>query len=257
MALSASVVFHLTRSKDSLYSILSDQGFRPKYCSERLEFREQSSGQLKSFEGAYPMVSFCDIPLSELKEHIGKYGDYGIGLSKNWAEEAGLNPVLYFAATSQLAGDLTNLLTSLSESKKSASSEHAVFEKYTKQLARILAYAKNYEGAVPQRDLNLVRFADEQEWRFVPSNHQLSEVEAPFVLGKKKIASKDNFNSLVREFILPFKPNDIRYILIKDESEIGDLTNKLNNLFRTGLDSESLDILTSRILTTEQIKQDF
>lgn len=43
------------------------------------------------------MVSFCDLRLSELAEHICTYGCYGIGMSKKWAVDNMLNPVSYWS----------------------------------------------------------------------------------------------------------------------------------------------------------------
>ena len=41
------------------------------------------------------MVSFSDLRLSELKDNIGTYGKFGIGLTKDWSVQNGLNPVMY------------------------------------------------------------------------------------------------------------------------------------------------------------------
>ncbi|MBK9465826.1 MAG: hypothetical protein IPN56_13800 [Chitinophagaceae bacterium] len=41
------------------------------------------------------MVSFSDLRLSELKDNIGTYGKFGIGMTKEWAINKGLNPVMY------------------------------------------------------------------------------------------------------------------------------------------------------------------
>src|ERR1017187_10890632 len=46
-------------------------------------------------EYALPMTCFCDIPLSQIADHISFYGDYGIGMSKKWGLTKGLNPILY------------------------------------------------------------------------------------------------------------------------------------------------------------------
>ena len=72
MGLSSNSLIHLTKSKDALIGILKE-GFRIKYCLENIGARNIKVG------AAFPMVSFCDIPLSEIKNHIENYGDYGVG----------------------------------------------------------------------------------------------------------------------------------------------------------------------------------
>ena len=88
MSLSTNSVIHYTDSLSNIKGILKN-GFRIKYCLETFISKESY------FSGAFAMVSFCDIPLSETKNHIKSYGGYGIGLSKEWATENGMNPVLY------------------------------------------------------------------------------------------------------------------------------------------------------------------
>ena len=71
MGLSPSTLFHLT-SKTGLKGILKDN-FKLKYCLEKIDHTEMP------VELAIPMVAFCDIKISEIKDHIDKYGSYGIG----------------------------------------------------------------------------------------------------------------------------------------------------------------------------------
>ena len=54
--------------------------------------------------------------------------------------------------------------------------------------------------------------------------------------------------------MLSFKLSDIKYIIIKNESERKEMIKTID-----GIDSEkdSLDILKSKILTVQQIEQDF
>lgn len=87
MPLSSNSLIHFTKNKSTLCGILEND-FKIKYCLETINAKRHQ------YIGAVPMVSFCDIPLSEVKDHIKKYGAYGIGLSKQWGIKNGLNPVL-------------------------------------------------------------------------------------------------------------------------------------------------------------------
>jgi hypothetical protein len=55
------------------------------------------------------MVSFCDIPLSQIGKHVKRYGSYGIGMSRQWVFRNALNPVLYFKETSLVARKFIHL----------------------------------------------------------------------------------------------------------------------------------------------------
>ncbi|RZJ20426.1 MAG: hypothetical protein EON51_15145 [Acinetobacter sp.] len=80
MSLSTNSIIHYTDTFKKLLGILSE-GFSIKYCAERLVV-DGSKGS----SAAHPMISFCDIPLSQSSEHFSSYGKYGIGLSKYWVD---------------------------------------------------------------------------------------------------------------------------------------------------------------------------
>ncbi|MBA3071804.1 MAG: hypothetical protein FP829_06570, partial [Nitrospirae bacterium] len=86
--ISTNTVFHFT-SWSNLFGILKNN-FLPKYSTETVHLFGATSVEI-----AIPMVSFCDIPLSQIKEHVQDYGSYGIGMTKSWAFKNGLNPVIY------------------------------------------------------------------------------------------------------------------------------------------------------------------
>jgi len=86
-------LFHFTKSMDVLQTILKE-GFWPRYCLEDVQWQGHDTYEFV----AYPMVCFCDIPISRISEHVGFYGSYGIGLTKQWGIKNNLNPVFYFSA---------------------------------------------------------------------------------------------------------------------------------------------------------------
>ncbi|MED8860686.1 abortive infection system antitoxin AbiGi family protein, partial [Escherichia marmotae] len=105
MSLHPKILFHFT-DKDGLLNIL-EHTFKISYARERI----QGKNEIREF--GIPMVSFCDIKLSDLKDHIDKYGDYGIGLNKAWANSKGLNPVWYVSKNSEFPDAFTSALNSL------------------------------------------------------------------------------------------------------------------------------------------------
>ena len=115
MAISTNSIIHYTDSIDKLELILKE-GFAIKYCEEKLIVVDGvGSG------AAHPLVSFCDIPLSQSYKHFNAYGKYGIGLSKEWASSMGINPVLYLDKKSSVSKTIDELLIERRNSKSKSS----------------------------------------------------------------------------------------------------------------------------------------
>ena len=250
MAISANSIIHYTKQLDYLLGIIRSKGFRYSYCSEKLKTRGG-----KNYTAAIVMVSFCDIPISDYKKHfynkrntgdLGYYGDYGIGLSKKWASDKGLNPVLYIDHNSFVGHSLRKAYESLLNN----SGEILDIDDHTPIL-----YAKNHEGELErggQLVLKKYRFYDEREWRLVPKTENIGM--NPLIIDDKKYqTNKAGYNKRLANFLLKFELHDISYIIVKEASEIQLVYETLSLIFnRTILDLQSITILTS-----EQIVDDF
>lgn len=251
MSLYPTTLFHFT-NKEFLYRILSDN-FKVSYA------REKIIGLQNDREFAVPMVSFCDLKLSELKYFLS-YGKFGIGLSKDWANKNGLSPVMYINRHCQL---MDNLISGINGVYKHLGSVDNIsqFNSLNKSYLNIMntyRYIKNYEGELWRKgkleNVNY-RFADEREWRFVP-NLDVEGV-APFVgISKIKTKSqKDFYNSKTEHIKLRFEPDDIKYLVVEREADISDLINYLHEV-KYRFKDEVRNRLVSRILTIDQIEND-
>ena len=245
MPLSASTVIHFTKEKRCLFGILRD-GFRVFYCRESIAFGK------KRLNPRVPMVSFCDIPLSEIKIQISKYGSYGIGLTKEWAIRNGLTPILYIESKSRLAQSYLSIFQHAILSNPKYTTDYCDHEK---AIIDILRYIKNYEYTLDRKGRRIpnYRFSDEREWRFIPPDEK----------GRSLILSEEVYsrnpeaeNKKLAKLRLGFKPNDIKYIIIRDDSEIEELVDLLRKTMGQNQTLSDIERLTTRILTTQQIKDD-
>lgn len=243
MALSSSAVIHFTQSKKALEGILSDN-FRLSYCKEKIVLEN------KLLEFLVPMVSFCDIPLSQIKEHIDNYGSYGIGLTKEWAERKKLNPVLYVEKNSFLSASIRKILL---EYLKNTQKTLQTFDEKEKAILDVIRYMKNYQDDLIRGDKTIpnYRFSDEREWRYVLN---YLELEQPLHSAQE---DKSILNSKISEKRLEFEPNDIKYVIIDNENEISDFLQILRNAKGKNYTHSDVERLMTRIITTEQIRKDF
>lgn len=243
MGLSSNSLIHFTNSKDALMSILNE-GFRIKYCSEKII---TPKGDLTY---AVPMASFCDIPLSKIKDHIKNYGNYGIGLSKEWGQKNGLNPVLYVDKNSSVGGNYCSAFNELFVGQKISSLSSTDL-----RLLDVLRYMKNYEANLKTSKINIIdyRFADEKEWRYVPSG----KAAAVLVKNEDYQKNKSKFNDKISSLKLEFEPKDIKYVIINSEKEISEFIDFLRRAKGTKFSYDEVERLITRLITVEQITKDF
>lgn len=215
------------------------------------------------------MVSFCDIRLTQLNQHTESYGHYGIGLSKAWANENGLNPVIYMSKFSSvfdnynlelrsLKKETNKLYESLEKVKLSGTKVqlNSVKRKYEaaklnyKKIIDPLRYMKNYQATLKRSNrseqLNYI-FADEREWRFVPDIEK-SKGKPLIAAGKNILTQNDKrkYNEQYENVRLPFSQKDIKYIIVKHESDVEKMIDFLG----------AKNILIPTVLSTELIAND-
>lgn len=248
MAISTNSIIHYTKTIDSLKQIL-EKGFHVKYCYEKIDSSEKGI-----IHSAFPMVSFCDIPLSQVKAHIESYGDYGIGLRKEWAKAKKLSPVLYFDKDSELINNLREEFERLVDKGMKKEIAYADVE----HIISLMAYSKNYEADLIRKGdvIKNYRFYNEREWRFVPNKTILGNAKA-FLAEEDYNKDKKKNNDTLNHITLNFETKDISYIIVKSETDIKEITQSIRNLFSDKCTMQQMEILLTRIITTDQILYDF
>lgn len=248
MPLSANTLIHFTASKEKLKQILQEN-FRVFNCKESVSLE----GQMATYY--VPMVSFCDIPLSEIKEHISKYGCYGLGMTKEWGMRKGLNPVLYVAQGSMLSSSYLKAVRHFNNTKYKEIDDWYDGHKALMDIAR---YLKNYEADLIRSGETILnyRYSDEREWRYVPPYTENCDMLHSVGESDEEEKNKILSDAKLHQLRLEFEPNDIKYIIINDDSEIREFVDHLRCVKGKNYTLHDVDRLTTRILTTEQIKSD-
>lgn len=274
MAFSSSSIFHYTRSEKGLLGILKE-GFKMTYCLERFRLYKDE------WQAAIPMVTFCDIPISQAYNHMKKYGKYGIGLSKEWASRMQISPVYYTHPNSISMSKIEPLIHSVLENpkwqtrfsmRKTSATKYHIKDIYkgdkkikTEAMLGLFSYFKNHTGQLYRNDKlidsNYI-FYDEREWRYVP---YFEEFEHSSLRYEPLLSYSEYQNwrgiKKVKDFIpklnIPFTGNDIEYIIIKEDSNLSNFINKLKTLNNLYSNDSELNILYSKIISYERLLRDF
>lgn len=252
-SLSANTLFHFTDHIDKLESILSNE-FYPHFCLEN----QEHIGQV-IFEGAFPMVCFCDIPLSQIQAHTVYYGNYAIGLKKEWGIENKICPVLYTYKNSSTAINLNAIFKELNT--------YNINEK----VLDFGSYVKNYKGKLWRNNRYVgmwkdgkftddkINFYDEREWRYVPEIDTEKDGIKKFI---EKADFKDKYyidpqNEKLKSKKLSFEPKDIKYIIVNKESEILAMFERVKQIKGDKYKPDDIKKLQTRIISMEHIREDF
>ena len=240
----SNTLFHFTKNVITLQSILKN-GFWPRYCQEDVSLLTQDQFDFISF----PMVCFCDIPLSRIEDHVGFYGRFGLGMSRKWAEQNGLNPVLYLPTSNTLSKQLLKLNEFSHKLPDAYRNKSLVTNRY------IYAHTKPGRGTMIVAGVPAKKdFYNECEWRFVATH---VEIDAYLTkLKHEKDDVLDKANNLTREHcMLSFDPGDVRYIFVELDSDIPSMMNFIQSEL-DGHSGAALKILSSRVLSLESLNGD-
>lgn len=240
----SSSLFHFTKSINVLQAVLK-AGFWPKYCLEDVQWQNYEGHEFVAF----PMVCFCDIPISRISDHVAFYGSFGIGLTKEWGAKNGLNPVMYFAGDNPVhkaVKSLTQIMHNLLEPTK---------ESGLRDVRYILAHSKPTSGRMlVSGEQKVKEFYQESEWRFVPINDNIDDHLLFNRFQDHDIVTACNEKTL--QFCpLKFLPTDVRYIFVPTDSDIP----VIMNFLQAELDhyqSADLKVLMSRVTSLESISKD-
>ncbi len=237
-------LFHFTKNSDTLKLILKN-GFWPRYCLEDVSWVNVDDVDFVAF----PMVCFCDIPLSRVSEHVKFYGEFGIGLSREWALSNGLNPIHYISSASGVPEAYRHLASLLDDGTGDSSIEGWVVLRY------LLAHAKPIQGNMVINNALIEKiFHQESEWRYLAKNESVKDFiqkteynNDEYLAGRNAEAKKHS--------MLKFSPKDIRYLFVKNDSDIPNII----NFIQSEMDeypSADLKILMSRVTSLENISRD-
>jgi len=224
MGLSSNILWHQTK-KDSLINILSSKKF---LCAYSVEDVEDMAGQ----NYAFPMVSMCDLPLSELTEFLGKYDSYCIGMSREWGVKNRFTPIWYYEAKSRVPKFLKSAIEDVV--KKGDAN--------ILSLMAILSYMKKVEGPLPKHNYEIYRFYDEREVRHVPSfSHVVTGGNDPILTEEGYADYKAKTGSPVISTHVNFEWSDVRYIIVKEKEEVDDMIAFLDSL---GCDNRHIGVFS-------------
>lgn len=234
MAISSNTLFHFMTELEYLKQSIKD-GLWPRYCIEK---------KWNGKDIAIPMLCFCDIPLSQVKEHVRRYGYYGIGVTKKFARYNKITPVTYLYQGSLMHNKIDYYVSKF----HSPSTNHKKMDFEEIMLYYIKKVSGYNKSSEPKR-----KFYNEREWRYVPSITK--DIHLEIMTGDyDECQIKNEMSQQTVSCRLRLSPEDIEYIIIKEPSEIIDV---MDIIGKTYSNYKNTELIYSKIVTSRQIMEDF
>ena len=257
--LSTNRLFHYTPKKEYLIDILKN-GFEPRLSLEKLLiFNDNKLLDLLSRElgietpikklideFAIAMTCFCDIPLNLVSNHVKLYGNYSIGLNKEWAEKSGISPVFYIPEHAETKALFKLLINNYYKSFEKI--EELRIEKireiktkeelllidilnFYNNLIELTLFIKPYKGFYERNNEIDYKFYDEREWRYVPNlmickpYRNKTEYEEYCKQGKPNLnVPKLTFNhDEITDIVVPKEEVEVIQRIISETAELKDI----------------------------------
>jgi hypothetical protein len=127
---------------------------------------------------------------------------------------------------------------------------------------RMMGVTKPLDGRPWDKDANQFRcsrvtFYDENEWRYIPDLRRERPLQYLWSGSYSDRAKKSEDDKQLQKTVkLTFAPEDVKYLIVEKEENIEEFVSVINGLRPRLHNTTKLKLLT-RILTLEQIRQDF
>lgn len=263
--LSSDALFHYTHNEKTFDKILT-KGLRYSYSYEFMPIEkgdkqnEKGTSIIKDTNGLIlPIISFCDIPISQAYYHRKRYGNYAISFNKEYMRSIlpkTLNPIMYVSSkenaltisrlkveaekiTNEYLGDLdpqdpTGMISMIFADNGKRLNQ----SKFLKDIAsNLYSYFKPYEG-LDKKGKQIIYY-NEREWRAV-----LFEDDNKGIQWDRHGTNK------------PFEKNDTGKVITISESVINQLNRQINddpNYFIKITPNDLLKAISNIIVPTDAI----
>ncbi len=217
-------LFHFTK-EEAFFNILKAKEFWVSYSLEDYNFLNEGfltpENLIRKF--AVPMTCFCDTPIERHEQMKKWYGEFIIGMKKEWGEKNGLSPVQYLNKGATSISSWYNILSQLNNIQKEMQNSEMRYS-FLYDIIKVATYLKPYSGIIRRENFDRF-FYDEREWRFVPkeidpldknTQQKLYMSEDDFIEKEaEKSVKKDILKS---QFKLDFEWSDIDCVIVPEDS---------------------------------------